>query len=567
MSSVKFFRYGIWQYWRILWSFSYTPYIGLIIWTLPLLIFSSDTQSLMAHDEGLYAWRARKMIDSENWINPWSAPHHKTPGPYWLIAICYQLFGVSEVSTRLPSMVAGMGSILLLYAIANIILNKKVAVLAGAILSLEFLWLQYSRLGTPDVPTIFLFLLAILALLASELNHRRRDFWGFIFGFSLALGFLLRSFMIFLPIIAILPYLLVENRRHDHLSNPMIYIGFVVGLIPSVAWLWLNWQQYGKDSLLELVNFAVRLGSKERGNNGILFYLWNVPIKAFPWSLFSLLGLYISILRPISRYQLILVGVPLTLLLEISIFATRLPHYSLFLYPFIALLASVGLSFVVEIFIAHIAAESGQEKTKFMEKIVEKINKLPFSNFISNLPRNISYSFGILGIILFLASQVILIWGATSTHKYAVLTLILGICWCKIPLIWLNRLRLKNKQLAANYWLANFLITGWLTLAIAGSTGLLGDYNHDIKVFVQRSEIATVLQNHIVHQVDVGGKNSVLINFYTPLHGEELTDISQLLPNHYAWIPKKQVANLSSNYKTLGKVNKYALIQYQTENM
>lgn len=62
---------------------------------------------------------------------------------------------------------------------------------------MEFLWLQYSRLSTPDIPMVLLVLLAILSLIKTESYPKYRYFWSFIAGLSLGLGFLVRSFMIF----------------------------------------------------------------------------------------------------------------------------------------------------------------------------------------------------------------------------------------------------------------------------------------------------------------------------------------------------------------------------------
>lgn len=77
-------------------------------------------------------------------------------------------------------MILGVLSIFILYEIGKILLNQKIAWLAAAILSVEFLWLQYCRLGTPDVPMIFLVLLAILALLKAELNPQYRYMRNFL---------------------------------------------------------------------------------------------------------------------------------------------------------------------------------------------------------------------------------------------------------------------------------------------------------------------------------------------------------------------------------------------------
>ncbi|MEO1561366.1 MAG: glycosyltransferase family 39 protein, partial [Cyanobacteria bacterium J06632_19] len=259
------------------------PYLSLLVWMLPLLLFGISNNSLMAHDEGLYAWRSRLMFDSGDWINPWETPHHKTPGFYWLIAIFYSLFGISEISVRLPNLIGSILSLFLVYEIGKILFNKKVAWLASAILSVEFLWLQYSRLGTPDIGMVFLVLLGISSLLKSELNPKHRYIWGLITGLSFSLGFLFRSFMIFLPIIALSPYLILQHRRHKHLANRMLYVGFVLGLVPTVIWLKLSSLRFGGDSFTEIINFVTKLSSSERRNNNWTYYFWNVFILAFPW--------------------------------------------------------------------------------------------------------------------------------------------------------------------------------------------------------------------------------------------------------------------------------------------
>ena len=516
-------------------KFRLFPYISLLLWILPLLLFSSGENSLMAHDEGLYARRSRVMFESGDWIAPWGTVHHKTPGPYWLIAISYQLFGISEASVRLPSMIIGILSIFLVYEIGKILLNQKLAWLAGLILSVQFLWLQYCRLGTPDVPMIFLVLLAILSFIKAELHPKYAYLWTFIAGLSLGLGLLVRSLMICLPIVALLPYLIGEHRRHRHLTNPGLYLGFVVGLIPTLGWLWLSWMRYGSNSYQALFRFVFELGSNERGGNGIIFYFWNVPLKAFPWFFLSLLGLVLLIRRPIPRYQLILVGFPVTLFAELSFFSTRLSHYSLCLYPFIAMLAAVGLSWL---------GKWGDEKIK-------------------KVAGYLSYTFAALGILLVLAGIVILIGvvDGVDIRKYATLGLIMGFGWLILPMVWIGRYHFEQKFLTAGYWWAGWLIPCWLALAVAGNLGLFSDYNPDMRVFLQQPAIASILQNHPIYFLQTEGKTGVLLNFYTPIHGEKVDSITELPASSYAWISANQAAELTTPYKVIGTVQKHQLIR------
>ena len=84
---------------------------------------------------------------------------------------------------------------------------------------------------------------------------------------------------------------------------------------------------------------------------------------------------------------------------ELSIFSTRLSHYSLCIYPFIAFLSAVGLDWLGKI------CQKGFDDQHSSPQIVY-------------LPRNISCAWGILGMILVLAGIIILVWGEVNIHKY-----------------------------------------------------------------------------------------------------------------------------------------------------
>ncbi|MBW4645107.1 MAG: glycosyltransferase family 39 protein [Goleter apudmare HA4340-LM2] len=527
------------------------PYCSLLAWIMPLLLFSSGDSSLIAHDEALYAWRSRLMIDSGDWVAPWGHAHHKTPGSYWLIAITYKLFGISEASARFPSMIAGIISLLIFYEIGIILLGKKGAWLAVAILSVEFLWIQSCRLASPDVPMVLLVLLAIWSLIKSDLHPKYSSIWVFIAGLSFGLGFLVRSLMIFLPMIALLPYLIGEHRRHRHLANPIFYLGFVIGLIPTLSWLWLCWLRYGYLSLSELFTFILQLSSQDRNQNGILFYLWNVPLKSFPWFIFSILGLGIAFYRPIPRYHLILVGFPLMLFGELSIFSTRLSHYALCLYPFIALLAAVGLGWLGKIY--DLGFREQKKEIKLLSIFVISTRE--------NLPRNLSYAFAVLSIVLITGSIFTLNSSDIDIHKYAILSLILGLGWLTVPLVWISRHHFGQKWLTSGFWIASYLIPCWLTLVIAANSGFLGDYNPEFRTFFRQRAIASILKTHPVYFAQDNEKNSVLLQFYTPIHAPRVDAISQVPALSYAWISPPQTQELSPAYRVIGTVDSYQLIQ------
>ncbi len=519
------------------------PYISLLVWLVPLLVFNHQQQSLIAHDEGTYAWRARWIVEYSDWLNPAIIYYGKTPGIYWLIASSFSLFGISETTARLPSMVFSIISAFLIYEIGKIIINKQVGWLAAAILSVEFFWLQYSRMTAPDIPLASFVLLGIWCLLKAELQPKKRLIWGFGVGLSFGLGFLIRSYMIFLPMLALMPYLIWEHRRHRHFTNPAIYLGLLIGLIPTIFWLFTSWAFYRTTKFAEMFDFIVHLNSEERNGNGIFYYVWNIPAKVFPWAFMGLIGLKVALANPISRYQLILVGFPIVLFVEISLFSTRIPHYALSLYPFIALLAALALDWLGKIY----------------------QNKLAQNR---SLPRILSYVLGGLSFLLLIASLIVFMGVAipgieidAEIQNYAAIAFALGLGWLIVPLVWIGYHQLGQQFLTARYWLAGWLLGPWLALAVAGVTGFLGDYNPEVKTFLQQPQIASVVQNHPINFVEGGGKTGVLLRFYTPHLGQIAENISDLPKDSYAWVKPEIASRSKLPYNLVGTIRDVQLVQ------
>src|SRR5207249_5288472 len=62
-------------------------------------------------DEPRYAWIARDMAETGDWVTPrlYGKPwFEKPPLFYWSAALCFKLFGVSEAAARLPSVVSAL---------------------------------------------------------------------------------------------------------------------------------------------------------------------------------------------------------------------------------------------------------------------------------------------------------------------------------------------------------------------------------------------------------------------------------------------------------------------------
>jgi 4-amino-4-deoxy-L-arabinose transferase-like glycosyltransferase len=88
-------------------SFHKISWAVLIFLTLYVCYFSHlGAFGFIGPDEPRYAWIARDMAESGDWVTPrlYGKPWFEKPAfYYWSAAVCFKLFGVNEASARLPS--------------------------------------------------------------------------------------------------------------------------------------------------------------------------------------------------------------------------------------------------------------------------------------------------------------------------------------------------------------------------------------------------------------------------------------------------------------------------------
>ncbi|OLP15632.1 hypothetical protein BST81_25090 [Leptolyngbya sp. 'hensonii'] len=519
------------------------PYLLLLTWIGLLLLSGCWHQSLMAHDEGNYALEARFMVESGDWLARlfWGNPVY-THGIAlnWLIAVGYTLFGISDGVARLPSLIACLLSTFFLFEISRILLKDSLAMLASLILGVIFIWLEYARLATQDMLLVCLELTGLWALLQAERLPKGRIIWGFLAGSVIGLGFLVKSFMILLPVVALMPYLVLEHHRHRHLLNPGLYGGLIAGVLVDAIWLKLSLDRYGSLVTHQLFGKISELGAKPfHTDTGWHYYFWNIPINAFPWAFFALIGLWVALkdYRK-SPHVWLLIGYPLLLFLLLNLFPTKTPYYILQLHPFTAMFAAIGLVFLSQ-------------------------------RLTSRLAQTITYGFGILGIVLAIAGLVLLVkppgidW-PREANQFGIVALILGAGWSLLPVI----PRHVSLAISPQLWIGQLLISSWLALGAVGLLGLVGDYSPALKSVLQEPQIASVLKanpvDFLVQDLDPEShKTWILLSFYTPHLGKLKQQIVELQPSTYAWLSPKINLDGKILYRVIGNVQQWTLVQVE----
>lgn len=431
---------------------------------LPLLLTAAP-RSFLAHDEGYYALQARWIAQSGQWLGPpwWDqVVFDRSIGLPWLIAAAGRLPGVGPWSAHLPSLVAAVACLLLTADLARRLLGGAGAGwLAAAVLALTPLWLDYAHMASQDMPLLALELLGVLALLRAD--EAEQWTWPFLAGAWIGPAFLIKGFMVVLPVLALLPFVLLERRAL--LRRPAFWLGLAVGWLPVALWLGLSLQVLGLPVVAGLWQKLLYLSESDVYSAGPLYYLWNLPANTFPWSLVALAGWWGWLAGPLERpRRLLLLLYPLLLLLLLSAFRTKTPYYGLQLTPFIALAATAGLR--------------------------------SWTTGAGRWSRGATLGAGGLGLVLVLAALAVLWPGAPAGRLlaagvaglapppllFALAAGGLGLAWSLVP--WCRH---GSRRLGA------LLIGPWLALALLVQAGLFTDRSPRQRQALERPEATAVL--------------------------------------------------------------------------
>ena len=317
----------------------------LLAGLLAPLLLTAAPRSFLAHDAGYYALQARWIEQSNQWLAPlWFGEpvFDRCIGAQWLMALSLRLFGGASWAVEVPALVAAVICLGLTGWLARRLVpgRSSMGVLAVALLALTPLWLNYAHLATQDMPLLAVELVGISALVASRPEGRR--WWPLLAGAAPGLAFLIKGFMVALPVLAIAPFLLLERRWL--LRRWAFWLGVGLGWLPVALWLGLSLHTYGLPVVSGLWQKLLFLSQADVYAAGPLYYLWNIPANTAPWILAAVAGWPVLWRTRLDRgARLVLLLYPLLLLLLLSAFRTKTPYYGLQLTPWIAIAAAVGV--------------------------------------------------------------------------------------------------------------------------------------------------------------------------------------------------------------------------------
>jgi 4-amino-4-deoxy-L-arabinose transferase-like glycosyltransferase len=321
----------------------------LILAVAFVLLYQLGSAALFEPDEGRNAEKAREILLLNDWVTPHENFYPVLDKPiffYWLIALSYRLFGLSEWTARLPSLLSALGCVLLIYLFSRSHWGRWVALWSALVLvtSVEFFLL--ARIVIFDMLLTLFQTVALLAFYeAAHTENRRRRVACLTLYLALGAGTLVKGLVaVVIPGIVFLLFILLRGRW-DILRR--IYLIPGAGVFLAVVLPWYLQADAQNPGYLNYYLWAEHFGrytsaTFDRSEPWYYFIVVGL-VGFFPWTL-----ILPWIIKHFWRrgwddktlYLMLWVSVPL---LFFSASHSKLPHYILPIFPALSIMAGAIL--------------------------------------------------------------------------------------------------------------------------------------------------------------------------------------------------------------------------------
>jgi len=322
----------------------------LCLVSLVIVSCSLGSTALFEPDEGRNAEKAREILLLGDWVTPHENFLPTLDKPiffYWLVAIFFKLFGLSEWAARLPSALTALGCIVLVYQFARRHCGVREALWSSLILITSFEFALFSRFVIFDMTLTFFITLSLFSFYAATEtdNPRSGKIHSLMMYAAMAIGTLVKG-----PIASVVPsivifFYLLLTRKWFLLRRLNILLGIILYL--TIVSPWYGWAEVRNPGYLRYFlweEHLLRYVTPHFGRSKGWYYYFLVLGAGFlPWSFFIPLVATNLWKRTFTDANLFLV---LWIILPFAFFSAsnaKLPHYILPIYPALAILTGQAL--------------------------------------------------------------------------------------------------------------------------------------------------------------------------------------------------------------------------------
>jgi len=323
-----------------------------------VFFFGLGRLGFLGPDEPRYAEVAREMFASGDYISTrlcgclW---FEKPALIYWMAAAGYHLFGVNELAARIPTAVAALATVALVYFGLRRLGLTDLGLAASLVLATSGIFIAYARVATPDMALTATTTAALLAAFSALRSSGRAQTWLWSLAFALVgLAVLAKGLVGIVLVVAILGFHLVLTRELRSIRLTDLLIGSVVFGAVAGAWYIPVTVRHGWPFIEEFFirHHFERYVSNEFGHPQPAYFFFVVALAGMvPWTFFLIPAVArLKSLRPRedlrgSLLALAWLWVAVTLVF-FSFSESKLPGYILPSFPALAIIIGAEIEAV-----------------------------------------------------------------------------------------------------------------------------------------------------------------------------------------------------------------------------
>lgn len=306
-------------------------------------------------DEGIYAQVSREMLQSG-----WLVPHwnsfvwiDKPPLTYWITALFFKLFGVSEFTARFGSALSAIAIVTVLHRWLLRTRDNLTAWLSTTILLSTFGFLHVARVGETDTLLSLGALLSLIGL-ANLLRPAGPANGWYLYWTGFAIALMSKSAASGTIFLTLLVLLVLDPNLRRRLRAPFFY-GFLLFLALALPWHLYMLHRFGAVFVRQYLGLHV-LGRVAYQFDGHLtpwwYYARVLLFSAPPWVLLYPAAIYAALRNPNLRPLRPFAVFAIVQILFFSCVQTRLPHYMAPAYAPLSALVAIWLATRVHAYLA-----------------------------------------------------------------------------------------------------------------------------------------------------------------------------------------------------------------------
>lgn len=312
-----------------------------------LVTFLGAGLDVMEVDAAQYASMSRDMLARDDWTQLYFRENDyldKPPLLFWLSALSFKVFGVSNWSYKFPSILFAFLGLFSTYRFTLLYSSKEIARTAAIMFGSSAAFL----LMTNDVRCDTILTGSVItAIWAGAAWMEQRRWWQLIgCATAIAMGMLAKGPMgLMAPVLALGGHVALA-KRWDVLRDPRLLFGVLITgilLIPMCIGLCEQHGTHGLHFYFWEQSFGRLTGENRwKDDSTTFFFTHEVIWQMLPWTVFVLAGIWASMKGVIQRNALEFISISGSVLVfvAISLSQFKLPHYLYAIIPLLAVLAA-----------------------------------------------------------------------------------------------------------------------------------------------------------------------------------------------------------------------------------